>query len=139
MYLSCDTKKFHDNENTHILHNFWTSTHRGEASTGHIAKNSPTFKNYGTFLWNLVPRDAVPAKRIDESSWFFCRVGFFRPVLHCVMKKFGYLQNEGTSLWNFLPNSELRHDKTVLSVSRPLRRRELHGFPTTHGCRRQKI
>jgi len=32
MYLSCDTKKFHDNESTHILHNFWTSTHRGEAS-----------------------------------------------------------------------------------------------------------
>jgi len=30
--LSCDTKKFHDNESTHILHNFWTSTHRGEAS-----------------------------------------------------------------------------------------------------------
>ena len=22
MYLSCDTKKFHDNESTHILHNF---------------------------------------------------------------------------------------------------------------------
>jgi len=32
MYLSCDTKKFHDNESTHVLHNFWTSTHRGEAS-----------------------------------------------------------------------------------------------------------
>jgi len=33
MYLSCETKKFHDNESTHILHNFWTSTHRGgEAS-----------------------------------------------------------------------------------------------------------
>jgi len=29
MYLSCDTKKFHDNESTHIIHNFWTSTHRG--------------------------------------------------------------------------------------------------------------
>jgi len=29
MYLSCDTKKFNDNESTHILHNFWTSTHRG--------------------------------------------------------------------------------------------------------------
>jgi len=29
MYLSCDTKKFHDNESTQILHNFWTSTHRG--------------------------------------------------------------------------------------------------------------
>ena len=32
MYFSCDTKTFHDNESTHILHNFWTSTHRGEAS-----------------------------------------------------------------------------------------------------------
>ena len=30
MYLSCDTNKFHDNESTHILHNFWTSTHRGK-------------------------------------------------------------------------------------------------------------
>jgi len=30
MYLSCDTKKFHDNESTHIIHNFWTSTHRGK-------------------------------------------------------------------------------------------------------------
>jgi len=29
---SCDTKKFHDNESTHILHNFWTSTHREEVS-----------------------------------------------------------------------------------------------------------
>jgi len=25
MYLSCDKKKFHDNESTQILHNFWTS------------------------------------------------------------------------------------------------------------------
>jgi len=32
MYLSCDSKKFHDNESTHILHNFWTSTHTGKAS-----------------------------------------------------------------------------------------------------------
>jgi len=32
MYLSCDTKKFQDNESTHILHNFWTATHRGESS-----------------------------------------------------------------------------------------------------------
>jgi len=32
MYLSCDTKKFHDNESTHILRNFRTSTHMGEAS-----------------------------------------------------------------------------------------------------------
>ena len=27
--LQCIMKKFHDNESTHILHNFWTSTHRG--------------------------------------------------------------------------------------------------------------
>ena len=32
VFVVCDTKKFHDNESTHILHNFWTSTHRGEAS-----------------------------------------------------------------------------------------------------------
>ena len=32
VYLSCDTKKFHDNESIHMLHNFWTSTHGGEAS-----------------------------------------------------------------------------------------------------------
>jgi len=25
-------RKFHDNESTHILHNFWTSTHRGKLS-----------------------------------------------------------------------------------------------------------
>jgi len=30
MYLSCDTKKFRDNKSTRILHNFWTSTHRGK-------------------------------------------------------------------------------------------------------------
>ena len=30
MHLSCEAKKFHDNESTHILHNFWASTHRGE-------------------------------------------------------------------------------------------------------------
>jgi len=32
MYLSCDTKKFRDNESTHILRNFRTSAHSGEAS-----------------------------------------------------------------------------------------------------------
>ena len=30
MYLSCDTKKFHDNESTHILHNFYTTTKGGK-------------------------------------------------------------------------------------------------------------
>jgi len=39
MYLSCDTKKFHDNESTHILHNFWTSTHRGKLATSPLGEN----------------------------------------------------------------------------------------------------
>ena len=29
--MSSDTKKFHDNERTQILHNLWTSTRRGES------------------------------------------------------------------------------------------------------------
>jgi len=33
---------------------------------------------------------------------------FFRAILHCAVKKSGYLQNRGTSLWNFVPNSGLR-------------------------------
>ena len=32
MYLSCETKKFHDNESTHILHNFGRPPIAGEAS-----------------------------------------------------------------------------------------------------------
>ena len=34
MHLSCE---FHDNESTHILHNFWTSTHRGKLSPSPLA------------------------------------------------------------------------------------------------------
>jgi len=33
---------------------------------------------------------------------------FSRLILPCVLEKFGYLQNMGISLWNFVPNSELR-------------------------------
>jgi len=38
----------------------------------------------------------------------FWHVSFFPPVLHCVKRKFGYLKNKGTSLWNFVLNSGLR-------------------------------
>jgi len=60
VYLSCGTKKFHDNESTHILHNFWTSTHKGVASPmvlvacsgvvgpGTRETASPTFFDRGT-------------------------------------------------------------------------------------------
>ena len=41
MYLSCDTKKFRDNESTHILHNFWTSTHRGGSFPPGVATARP--------------------------------------------------------------------------------------------------
>ena len=34
MYLSCDTKKFHDNESTHILHNFGRPPIGGKLSPG---------------------------------------------------------------------------------------------------------
>ena len=39
-------------------------------------------------------------KRIETRlAW-----GLFPPILYCVRKIFGYLQNKGTSLWNFAPN-----------------------------------
>jgi len=53
MYLSCDTKKFHDNESTHILHNFWTSTHTGEASPSPLAAPLSVHPTY----FDLVSRD----------------------------------------------------------------------------------
>jgi len=38
----------------------------------------------------------------------FRHVSFLPPVLHCVKRKFGYLQNKGTFLWNFIQNFGLR-------------------------------
>ena len=35
-------------------------------------------------------------------------VGFVRPILHRAIRKFSYLQNKGTFLWNFVLNSGLR-------------------------------
>ena len=40
----------------------------------------------------------------DERINLVLAWGFFRPVLLCVLKKFSYLQNKGTSLWNFFLN-----------------------------------
>ena len=45
----------------------------------------------------------------------FWHVSFLPPVLHCV-KKFGYLQNKGTSLWNFVLNSGLRKFRHGISI-----------------------
>ena len=41
------------------------------------------------------------ADRIERV--FFCMEAFFRSVLICVIRKFRYLQNKGTSLWHFVP------------------------------------
>jgi len=50
-----DTKKFHDNESTHILHNFWTSTHRGEASPlPPLAAPLSSDSQVGCTLWSLL-------------------------------------------------------------------------------------
>ena len=38
--MSRATKKFHDNESTHILCNFWTSTHRGKLPPSRLAAPS---------------------------------------------------------------------------------------------------
>jgi len=50
----------------------------------------------------------------------FWRGGFFRPVLHCVLRKFRYLQNKGTSLWNFFLNSGLRKYRHSMSKERAI-------------------
>ena len=62
----------------------------------------------------------------------FWHESFLPPVLHCAIRKFWYLQNKGTSVWNFVPNSGLRkfyHGKsTVLSTGR---RSSFSATPTT--------
>ena len=58
----------------------------------------------------------IVSKRLDESSWFW-HGGFLPPIPHCVIRKFGYLQNKGTWLWNTVTNSGLRkflHLKSIV-------------------------
>jgi len=33
--------------------------------------------------------------------------GYSWLIVDCVLRKFKYVQNKGTSIWNFMPNSEL--------------------------------
>ena len=56
----------------------------------------------------------VLSKGTNVLIWFW-HGGFFRPVLLCVLRKFSYLQNKGTSLWNFFLNSgEFRHGISIV-------------------------
>ena len=57
-------------------------------------------------------------------------VGFVRPILHRVIRKFSYLQNKGTFLWNFVPTpdfdnfaSAYRSSKRVHNLARERRGR----------------
>ena len=46
----------------------------------------------------------------------FWHSSFLPPILHCVIRKFGYLQKSGTSLSKFVPNSGLwkfRHGRSI--------------------------
>ena len=43
-------------------------------------------------------------------------MSFLPPVLHSVKRKFGVLQNKGTSLWNFVLNFGLRKFRHGISI-----------------------
>ena len=43
-------------------------------------------------------------------------MSFLSPVLHCIKKKFGYLQNKGTFLWNFVQNSGVKKFRHGISI-----------------------
>ena len=47
-----------------------------------------------------------------------------RPI-HCVKRKFGYLQKKGTSLWNFVLNSGLRHGRSIVETCYQLSSRKV--------------
>ena len=46
----------------------------------------------------------------------FLHVCLFRPIPHSVLVKFRYLRNNGTSFWNFVPNSLLRKFRHGISI-----------------------
>jgi len=69
MYLSCDTKKFHDNESTHILslHNFWTSTHRGGEASPFPPSGGATVMSYGRRRAPRLEESIVQRMSVAES------------------------------------------------------------------------
>ena len=63
-------------------------------------------------------RVGVLSKQLNESSWFW-HVSFLPSVLHHVKRQFGYLQNKGTFLSNFVLNSDLENFATAYRSSKP--------------------
>ena len=109
-------------------------------SLGDVAKKWLMSEN-ATRACRLLPRDAMLAQVLAvveclcvclslagiASKWLhrssIClRTGSPRTMLRCILKKLGYLKNNGTSpsLWNFVPNSGLRKFR--------------HGTPTVGEC-----
>jgi len=62
------------------------------------------YASAGTSYGPCLSQVGVLSKWMDGSRWFLAS-RFFRPILDCVVRKFGYLQNKGTSFWNFAPKT----------------------------------
>ena len=63
-----DTKKFYDNESTHILHNFWTFAHRGEGTRMSRYLKSKTnldFTEARDSEWQCRPINSVKALKAN--------------------------------------------------------------------------
>ena len=74
-------------------------------------------------LWPVVFVSVWYANRVGvllnwlaRSSWSLAG-GFFQPIMYCVIKELGYLQNNSTSLCNFVLNSGLRENFAIASQS----------------------
>ena len=96
MYLSCDTKKFHDNESAHILHNFWTSTRRGklrpfppggatgdrQSSTGYFRNLSNIDDRVRNISWQTLNRTQTLTLTLILTLTLTLTI-----YIHCVSKK----------------------------------------------------
>jgi len=62
----------------------------------------------------------VLLKWLNKSSWILAWELCVQPILHCLIRKFGYLQNKGTSV-RLCPSSGLRkfcHGKLITSLTK---------------------
>jgi len=77
---------------------------------------SVVYTSYG----HVSVRHMLALNRIDwKNQNDYWHEGFLSPILHCVIRTFGcrYLQNNGTFLYNFVPNSgvrKFRHGKSIV-------------------------
>jgi len=80
---------------------------------------------------------------VDEPTFYrncwayragFCHGGFLPPILHRATRKLGYLQNKGTSLWNFSQTLDFENFATAIVdrvVNKTCRRSSLLTASTT--------